>query len=443
MKKILFIIFLILLNLTIRISISNSVKPQGDILVHLEWSKILYQKGLPGSYFFQLWTYTPPTQPPLMMVSYYLSQAIFQNRNIFSQIHNLTKIPPAFLLLSFEKYGEILTLRLWELIGTYLIAFIFLFYFLKKNNLSKSLIIFSLIIFNPITIFINSVWGQNDILPNLFMYSSFLLIFSEFIIISPIIFLIGILFKPTSAITGLLFVSLFVLKHFKNKSPHKLIKYILITLSCLTITFISFKLFIPQNIKPFGYVNDILHHRISTSSKGSNLASVSAFNIYSLVFNIDQKSAINKNSFFQLVNLNPIFFLAINIFFIYKFISSKTQDFNHSLFSIFFVSQGSFLFITNMLDRYFIPAFLSATIIMVIYWKKFGWLMITQQIIWFLNLIYAYYYRVNGPINHLFRNNNFLFIRLLSFLSILIFFFSIRKYQKIYSTSSKNDHFLV
>ena len=67
MKKFLFLSIFILVNLVLRIYLSINDVPKGDILVHQNWSQTLFQKGLPGSYFFEGWIYTPTTQPPLMM----------------------------------------------------------------------------------------------------------------------------------------------------------------------------------------------------------------------------------------------------------------------------------------------------------------------------------------------------------------------------------------
>lgn len=439
MKKFLFLSIFILINLVFRIFLSINNIPKGDILVHQEWAKILFQQGLPGSYFFEGWTYTPPTQPPLMMSGFYLSEYIYQNRNIFSQLHNTIKIPPAFILLGFQKYGQILTLRLWETFFTYIIASIFFFYFSKKISFTKSLLIFNIIIFNPISLFINSIWGQNDILPTTFMYLSFLGIFSNFVLLSPILFLIGILFKPTIAILSPIFLCLFIKIYQQQNHSHKLIKLFLIFFSCLIVLWFSFKPFIPSSVEPISYTTSIIKHRIATSSKGLNLASISAFNLYSLIFKIDQTYATNQNSFFQLKDFGLAVFILINAILIVKLFKTPKVSFNHTLFYIFIISQSAFLFLTNMLDRYFIPGFLSSIIIMVLYWKKFGVLMFLQQIIWFCNLTYAYYYRDNQIIFSIFRNNNFLLIRVLSSLNLFIFFFIFKQslYSKTFSPNIK------
>ena len=110
-----------------------------------------------------------------MMLAYSASRSIYENRNIFSAMHNLIKIPPACILLGFQKYGEILTLKIWEFLATFIIALIFYFYFSRKKSSQITLIIFSLILLHPILIFTNAVWGQNDLLATVFVYIVFLI----------------------------------------------------------------------------------------------------------------------------------------------------------------------------------------------------------------------------------------------------------------------------
>ncbi|MCW1949418.1 MAG: hypothetical protein KIH89_003215, partial [Candidatus Shapirobacteria bacterium] len=267
----------------------------------------------------------------------------------------------------------------------------------------------------------------------------FLTIFSNFILLSPLFFITGILFKPTILILAPIFACVFIKNYRQRLYSHKLIKLFFIFFSCLTIVWLSFKPFIPSNVDAIPYIASIFNHRISTSSKGLNLASISAFNLYSLIFRIDQTYATNENSFFQLKDFGLSIFIFFNILLIYKLFKTPKTSFNHILFYIFIISQAAFLFLTNMLDRYFIPGLISSVIIMVLYWKKFGELMILQQTIWLSNLIYAFYYRDNQLIFSIFRNYNFLFIRILSLINLLIFFFILKQslYPKAFSPNIK------
>ena len=91
---------------------------------------------------------------------------------------------------------------------------------------------------------------------------------------------------------------------------------------------------------------------------------------------------------------------------------------------------------TGMLEDIF-PSFLASLIIMVIYWHKFGKLMLIQQLIWFINLIYAYYHRDIGLISFVFKSNNFILIRLLSLLNIFIYLSIYKKFSQNFKIKQK------
>lgn len=429
-KTIIILVILSLLSLLFRVHIATNTINTGDILVHHEWSKTLYGQGLKNSYFHPVWTYSPPTQPPLMMTAYKYSRSIYENRNFFSAMHNLTKFPPSKTLLWFQEYGDFLTLRLWEYLATILVAILTYYFIRKKYSFKFSLLAFSLIIFNPITLFLNGVWGQNDILPTLFLYASFLLLYSKYSIFSPVVFTLGLLFKPTIIVLLPLFALLYLIKIIPKNNIQKLIKIMIPALLILLLVWLCFKPYLNNQQNIINDINQIYTQRMQNSSKGANIASVSAFNFYSLFYDIDKTRSNQKIFLIDLNTLGIISYVLINLIIFKRFIGKKDHKTDDLLFSIYFISQGTFLFVTNMLDRYFAPAFVSSAIMTVIYWKKYGPLMLLQQLLWFTNLIYAYYYRYNSNIDQIFRGNSYLVIRILSLLNLTTFFLISKKYFK-------------
>lgn len=423
MKRLFSLSFLILLSLLLRVYFSTHTPPIGDILVHLDWAKTLNQIPLSSSYFHPIWTYTPPSQPPLMMLAFKQSQYLYQSRNTLSLLHNLTKFPPSSFLLWYQEYGQILNLRLWEFLATVFLAISSYQFFKTKFSSRLALIIFILILFNPVSIFLNSIWGQNDTIPNFFAYTSFYLLLGS----SPILqlasfplFITGLLFKPTT----LLLLPLFSLLYFlKIKSP----KIIIPLIFSIIIVILSFAPFVKPAENIISRIQTIYQLRIQTSAKGDSIASVSAFNFYSLFFNIDQTRSSQPILFFTLKDLSIIIVSSIYLFSFYQLIFNKKTSTQDIFYLIYFSSQGAFLFLTNMLDRYFIPG-LTASIILSVIVSTRRPLFLLQNILYFLNLIYAYYYRDHHLINHFFRDHNFLFIRLLSFLNLSTYFLLFQKY---------------
>ncbi len=428
MKTKIFIFSLFFLGIILRFYLSSIAINRSDILVHFDWSKTIYKTGLMGSYSYPVWTYSPATQPPLMMINFWLSKHFYENRYLLAELHNKIKIPNAGFILWFDKYGENILIRIWAILGDIVCSFFVFWIILKIKNNNKLALIGSLIFFfNPITIFETCIWGQNDIYSSAFILISFLLIFyKKIIFLSPLIFTLGILAKPTGLIIAP-FYCIYYLSNFDFKklsialvSIFKILVSLILSLSFFVY---SFSFFVSNNL--IKEIIWIITNRISNSSKGISLASVSAFNFYSLFFNIDNTPGSTKISIFTLDNFGFFIYFLLNILAFYLLFRYKKQfkdKYSLLMFLIYLITQGSFLFMTSMLERYFLLALAPSIILMICFYKIIGIKMIVQQTIWFLNLIYAFYWRDFGIIKNIFLGSNSIVIRLLSILSLINFF---------------------
>jgi len=439
-SKIILIAFLILIAIAIR-SIPVKSDNHGDILVHYDWSKTLYHQDLKGIYFYDNWLYTPLTQPPLITLGFWFSRHVYENKYLLSELHNLIKIPPASVILWFDHYGEFLLLRLWAIIGDIILAFfIFWLIYKYKKDFNKALIGFIFILFNPINLFETWIWAQNDIISVVFVYLSFLSLKKDKFIISPLLFLVGLFFKPTC----LVLLPFYVFYFFKqNKIQwNNLVKLFISCFICLSFIFISFKPFLANPSHPVSEISNIILQRMSPSSKGLSRASNSAFNFFTLFFEIDKTYGSQQILGLKLDTLGLIFFLLINVFAIYFYIKkNKSNDLTKLSFILFFISQATFLFMTGMLERYFFPAFIASIILMFLNFKDFGIYMIIQNLIWFLNLFYSFYQRQIGWVKLLFESNSLMLIRILSLISLINLFLITKKFlslKKYSATKSLN-----
>lgn len=425
-KKI--IILLLFLGIFLRFFLSSIALNRGDILVHLDWARTLYKTGLKGSYSYPIWTYSPATQPPLMMLNFWASRHLYENRYLLAQLHNTIRLPPASFIVWFGKYGESILIRMWAMLGDIACSLFIYWLIIKiKNNKKLALAGFLIFFFNPISLFESSVWGQNDIYASAFIFLSFLpLFYKKLRFLSPLIFTLGILAKPTGLIIAPFYCFYYLSSFDFRKLTSTLLgifEMIISFVLSLSITLYSFSLFISNNL--FKDIFWIVTNRIANSSKGISLASVSAFNFYSLFFNIDHTPGTIKFSFFTLDNLGIFIFCLINILALYLFLKYKKQfkdKYSLLMFLIYLIIQGSFLFMTSMLERYFMLALIPSVVLMVCFFKKIGKNMIIQQIIWFLNLIYAFYWRDYGIIKTIFLGSGSIIIRLLSLVSLINFF---------------------
>lgn len=440
MKLKFYFILAILLALFLRTYLISLVTNRGDISVHFDWSRTIYQIGLKGSYSYPIWVSSPPTQPPLMMANFWTSRHLYQNRYLLAELHNLTKIPPASIILWFDKYGESILLRLWAMIGD-IVSSLFIFWALLHLKINKKIAFvgFLAFLFNPISLFITSVWGQNDIYAASFVLLSFLfLYYQKYRFFSPFFFVLSLLAKPTSLIVAPLYSFCYLsLLNFKNLKEIiiSLCQTLLSFVLSLSLAFIAFLPFVSHD-----FINDIiwiLTNRISNASKGISLASVSAFNLYSLFFKIDSSPGTIKFLALSLDSYSMIFYLLINIIALYLLIKYRKNKNKLPLFVflLFFVTQGSFLFMTSMLERYFIIAFAPAIILTFLYSKKIAFSLIFQQLLWLLNLLYAFYWRDYFFIKTIFLGQNNLLVKVLSLLSLLNFFYI----SKVFLSLIKKD----
>jgi Gpi18-like mannosyltransferase len=438
--KIVLIIVLILIGIGIRIIPLDDSK-NDDLLVHFDWSKTIYSQGFENIYFYPDWYYAPPSQPPLMMMGFWTSRYIYENRYLLSELHNTIHIPPASLIIWFDKHGEFLLLRLWAIIGDIGSALL-ISYILKKNTKKFILALCGLIfmLFNPLSIFETIIWGQNDIISILFTYLAFYSINKNKIsVLSPLLFAIGVLIKPTCLVFAPLYI-IYFLKNFKKNRIY-ILNTLLSVFLCLGLIFFTFKPFLVPKRESLREIYTIVANRIITSSKGLSRASNSGFNLYSLVFEIDKTYGNTRVLGIKLDSLGLIFYVALNIVSL-SILSkiSKQNMFKKLIFILFFIGQGTFLFMTGMLERYFFPAFLASIILMFIEFKQFGVYIIAQNMIWLSNLVYSFYQRDVGWVKMLFESNSNLLIRILSLLSLINFILISKQFLRLSTKCSATSN---
>ena len=383
-KNIWKITLIILLGVLIRVLISPT-NTSGDIAIHQEWSRGLYQNGLVNSYFYA-WPTSVPTQPPLMMLGFWLSQHIYKNQYILSELHNLIRIPPAALIIWFDHNGEFLLLKIWAILGD-IISAIIAYFIIKKITTNNNLAILGvvLVMLNPVSIYESAFWGQNDIVGSAFAYISLFSLVSPFTNIFAIpFFFIGLSLKPTIA----LLIPVFILIFIKIFKPKLLFNQFVGLILGIILLLVSFKPFLNQSPPNISEINTIINHRISPASKGVIRASNSAFNFYSLFYTLDRTPGNYPFLFFNLNILGIIFYLIILIKIIIH-LSQNKPTLTTYLFYVFIISQGAFIFVTSMLERYFFPAFLASIILMVINNKKTRKYFFIQNILWYLNLMFS------------------------------------------------------
>ncbi len=395
----------------------------GDMAVHIDWSRTLYHINLTNSYFYPIWASTPPTQPPIMMSLFWLSQHLYQNRYILAEFHNFSHFPPSAFITWFAQNGEVILIKLWAIVGDLSsgLTIYFLVYAITHRQ-KVALIALATVIFNPLTIYESAFWGQNDVAAAVFIYLAlFAMVSPDVDILTLPLLFIGILVKPTIIITLPLFL-FFYLKKIKLKST---VHHALGLIIGLSLAYLSFLPFIYHTEPSLPQIETIVIHRIMPSSKGIIRASNSAFNFYALFYQLDRTPGDQP---FFFTNLNTLGWVITSIIFILVLIKLYLSQNSLTLmtFSIFIFCQGYFLFSTGMLERYFFPGFLAAVILYNTTKNKLlQTLLIVQNGLWFLNLLYS-------------RPDSQLMVKTLSLISIIIYTYFLLYFLKATEPASSS-----
>ena len=404
---------------------------KGDILAINEWSQSLFEKGMSGSYFRGGWIYSFPTQPPVMMILYWLSRWLYEHKYWLAITHNLLKLPPAFVLLWIHENGPWFLVRLWGILADCLAGAV-IYFLISKLTKNAKLAFWAMffLLFNPILIFISSIWGQTCLVASLLALLSFLVFYRKNgKLLSPIFFTLGILIKPTILIFLPLY-SFFLVKEFflaSLKEKKSFSWLILGGFLSLAITIVSFFPFWDKSESFFKNVDSVLTRRIVPSAKGTSKVATSAFTFYTVVFDIDKTPGSYKVGFLSLDQWGNIFFVLINVFGLSLFLKKDKSVLNRleSLsLAAYFIGEGTFLFKTGMAERYFLPAFFFLYILFFLTKdKRIRVVILVQFLVWFINLSSSFFLSDYSFLDIIFRQNNFLGTRIVSLANVFVFLY--------------------
>ena len=394
----------------------------GDLLIYQEWGSKFWELGAKNYYFGDaLWKHTPPNYPPLASLLFGGAYWLFEHKYWLAQLHNLIGIPPAFFIKYFYEFGHLLLLKLPSMLadlGLGIIVYNLVLRFTKKTK--TALIALAVFIFNPVTIFISSLWGQTDSLVSFFGIMAFLLLLSKKQYLSPLFMFVSLYLKPSWAIFAPLY--LYLIFHHKIKIRKLVIGGILALLVFLLVTYP----FSGNDI--WGFTVKLFNERLQLAVKADTVASVSAFNFHSLLLQIDRDFSSTKLLGISAKTIGFLVYVFLNIS-SFLFIAKQKDKLLALLTGIFIIGFGSFLFLTGMLERYFFVAF-TPLIILLFARPKILVYGLLINIAVMANVIWSFFRRRYDEIDHPFTNNNFFLIRVLSFFN-LFGWYAILKHLKV------------
>jgi len=405
MKK--YLLFLIILfALFFRFFLSSKTFHQ-DLLSQAGWGEYIYHAGSKGFYSHSVWTFSWPNHPPLTSLYYGYCYKLY--RQLSLRLHQSV----LFLNkrgLNWDSYnqfvgsfgqilspespyprGYLLTLKIFPIIFDTLLAL--LIFFLARNSCNRPLLYVFTYLISPFSWYISSLWGQSDQISAFLTMLSFLILL-KYPIFSIILFYLGVSIKPTSIFLLPLF--LFIL--FKNRIG--LNKILLGGFICLIINYFIFRAFTDTNLYNFTF-NILLPRLFDRPPR----LTTNAYNFWH-IFALDKGLSDQTKFLFIPANIwSGIFYMIINIL---AFRIVKVKNNKSIMAAIFIVGFGSWLFLTNMLDRYSFIGIISGLILSIYHPKIIRYWLILSIIYW-LNLFRGWWFpEFLSPLKYLLTTNNYI-----------------------------------
>ena len=401
---------------------------RGDLAVFAEWGQKFWELGANNFYLSEDWYYTFPTYPPLSSLMYAGLYWLFEHNYVLAQIHNVVKIIPADFIIYFNKIvahspfqyreGYFFLLKLPSILADLGISVVIYKLILNLTKVRKRAFIgFLVYLFNPVTIFLSSVWGQSESLVSFFGLLSFILLYYKKTWVSIPLFFVSLYLKPTWVVFIPLY--LFLLYLYRPKLSH------IVWGSGLALGLFLLTTFPFSEANVFSFTKETVLHNILPSAKGTARASISAFNFHTIFMKIDRSLATERFLRIPATTLGTLLYVFFNLF-SFNYLRTRKKLLFPTIVSLFVIGFGSFLFLTNMLERYFFAAFAPMIVIMFVSVETLVYVALMNLVV-FANLIWAFYRRWFDEIDVPFTSNNFLLIRVLSTINVLSFFVLIKR----------------
>lgn len=398
-----------------------------DIFSIASWGEWIYKNGTEGFFSNSIWTYSWPTQLPLANLTYQFTYFIYQQLVwFFTQIawHIATyRLAPTYMIWWFDfvlwfgtalyqdtslLWGYLITIKLLAIIADLVIAGIIYYLALKK----KFKIPYSwsfVYLFSPFSFYLSSIWGQYDQLVFLLILLSFLFIYyRKLLFLAPVLLLLSVGVKPTT----LIFMPLFFWLYFKSKPDF--ISIFSGVFLFVSLGVFSTLLFTEKNIFDFTF-GELLS---KVFYKSEFRLSTNSFNFWHIFYG---KEALVDYTPFLLIPARLWGYLAFLFLNLYAFRLVKINNIANLFTALSIVGLGSWLFMTNMLERYY---FAGVTFLLFLSIYKKGlfkyWLVIS--LIYGINLYSNFWFPewLNGLEDLLNYQKDFI-TRILSTVNVLIF----------------------
>lgn len=353
-----------------------------DLGNHLDWGIKFWQLGPKNFYENLFWQVSWANQPPGTIYLFALMRKIYELIFGLSWWLNLKiSLFPSTLIPFFQEKLYVTLVKLPSIFADLGIA-VLIYKFvagLKNKKLAKTAAL--VFLFNPISWYNSAVWGQTDAIINFFGLWSFYLFWKKRPIWATFVYFLSLYFKGSLIIFAPLVMILLLKSNFIWWKKIFAVLLPPVIFAYLSLPFVKW-------MSPVPWLYHLYRDRIFGHQ--GNMLTANAFNLWALVFGID----FTRNDVGLFLGLayktwGQLLF-GLTFLPILAILFSKKPEMKLVLWSLVIVSLGSFVFLTNMHERYLYPIFPYLTILIFLFptLKLFYFLL---SLISWLNLYHLWY----------------------------------------------------
>lgn len=352
LNKNIFILIVYIFAVLLRFSVIL-IAHHGDLNNNISWGQIAAQKGLNGFYGSSDsddWPYSAPNQPPLTILTFAATANVWGVINDKVTDFNWRyKIFPSKFVWFWEESGWDFLIKTPSLFADLCIGY-FIYFFLKRKKRKNAILFASIWLFNPISWYNSSIWGQTDSIVNLFGLLAISNLLNKNLLKFSFWFSLSFLFKASLGVFVPLLIYVVLNQQYKIKVWVKSTFVILLTTFSVGIWF-------HPKLDYFIWLYNLYRERILPGEIGYLTAN--AFNFWWLVNPGDVRDSM---VFFGLTArligiILSLFFVFILIYKIHKRLSV-----DNILFGLATSALIIFIFMTRIHPRYLYPFFPLMTI---------------------------------------------------------------------------------
>lgn len=325
-----------------------------DVGNHIDWGIKFWEYGASKFYAPEsnVWAFTWPNQPPGTILIFAIIRKVYEL--IFGIFWGINVAVPAFpsgVVTAIDKHLYLILLKLPAILADLGIAHL-IHQFLAKGKYSK-VAKFGAILFlvNPVIWYNSSVWGQTDSVINFFVILSLWLLFRNKPVLATLSFAVSLYIKVSLVI----FIPIFLILFIKKFSVKQAIVSLVPPLAVFALPTLLFSF--PH--EPFSWLLEIYKVKVLTNQL--QVITANAFNFWGIFEGLAQRP--------HSLSLGPVSYQTWGLaafllgyipllYWLWKNPKAKT-----AIWVLALASFGSFMFLTNMHERYLYPLFPYLTIL--------------------------------------------------------------------------------